>query len=77
MGSSNPQYLGKFQRGAVSVGSQPDGGQYGHHGHAEEREPYRASSKRSKRLGANPRRLINESLRRQDADQEIRNLGRW
>ena len=48
-----------------------------HHGHAEEREPYRASSKRSKRLGANPRRLINESLRRQDADQEIRNLGRW
>jgi hypothetical protein len=74
MGSSNPQYLGKFQRGAVSVGSQPDGG---HHGYAEEREPYRASSKRSKRLGANPRRLINESLRRQDADQEIRNLGRW
>ncbi|HIV69831.1 MAG TPA: hypothetical protein H9903_02745 [Candidatus Aquabacterium excrementipullorum] len=71
MGSSNPQYLGKFQRGAVAAGHYPEGPQ------AEEREPYRASSKRSKRLGANPRRLINESLRRQDADQEIRNLGRW
>lgn len=74
MGSSNPQYLGKFQRGAVSVGSHPEGG---YPSQAEDREPYRASSKRSKRLGANPRRLINESLRRQDADQEIRNLGRW
>lgn len=74
MGSSNPQYLGKFQRGAVSVGTYPEGGA---NGHADDREPYRASSKRSKRLGANPRRLINESLRRQDADQEIRNLGRW
>jgi hypothetical protein len=74
MGSSNPQYLGKFQRGAVSVGSQFEGGP---RGYADDRESSRASSKRSKRLGANPRRLINESLRRQDADQEIRNLGRW
>ncbi|RRS04831.1 hypothetical protein EIP75_07545 [Aquabacterium soli] len=69
MGSSNPQYLGKFQRGVVSADGL--GGQRG-----EERDS-RSSSKRSKRLAANPRRVIAESLRRQDADQEIRNLGRW
>lgn len=69
MGSSNPQYLGKFQRGVVSADG--FGSQRG-----EERDS-RSSSKRSKRLAANPRRVIAESLRRQDADQEIRNLGRW
>jgi|GEM_PF-6970924 hypothetical protein len=74
MGSSNPQYLGKFQRGAITAGSAPD---HAYPGQGDEPERYRSSSKRSKRLGANPRRLINESLRRQDADQEIRNLGRW
>lgn len=69
MGSSNPQYLGKFQRGVVSA----DG--FGRQ-RGDERDN-RSSSKRSKRLAANPRRVIAESLRRQDADQEIRNLGRW
>lgn len=69
MGSSNPQYLGKFQRGVISADGL--GGQ-----RSDERDG-RSSSKRSKRLAANPRRVIAESLRRQDADQEIRNLGRW
>lgn len=73
MGSSNPHYLGKYQRGVLGTGH-PEGGS---RAHGEDRDSHRASAKRSKRLAANPRRLINESLRRQDADQEIRNLGRW